>query len=437
MIMDQSQLTSQNQPEFLTRSPQMNAVIREAQSILDGGGDPEALGRKIQELDMFLVQFTHVFNQESRFEEETEEFLTEADIIEESLEKIREHVREIKKFFEAQDEVHLETGIEGCIEIFEKLFGSIDRLKARERKRHIYCRSPYVNEVMRVADCVMRGTLPPDALDERITLLIGVQERLYKNFEFIEPAEEERLVFEDNRDAILDNLEELLDGLYEATNYFQDSNVAHLEDGLDRACKAGDFLMEIEDKMRAAREAPQVKLCFKCGADNPKDVKFCIKCNYRFPVIAGQEESTLDLRAEESGVKQTGHIMTENTLRLSRAVEDVQAKRIQMDEFLDTLAWFNEILENTKIEAGKIKEPDSWGTQEAKEFFENFKTTFKAGIQEIETGLGELRTYTETSYAGILDTGLERILSGTDKLCQVQAIADQIAAMADQPPPQE
>ncbi|MFP4498081.1 MAG: hypothetical protein ACLFQV_07710, partial [Vulcanimicrobiota bacterium] len=296
----------------LTRSPQMNAVIKEANKVLEGTGELDLLDLRIHEVEMLIDQMEQFFKYESRFQEKTNVFLKESEVIEYNFERVRRYLDRMKKYFDSPKTRYIEEGLKGCRKGFKRLFEAFDNLKAIEEKRKKYSKSPYLNEIYRVATAVLKGTLTVDTFRERIDGLIRFEENFFINFQNFQPTEDERLVFEENHDEIMENIQNLIDGLKQARVYLSDSNPDHIHNGLEKARKAANYMAEFEQKLKEAREAPKVKYCFKCGAQNPRTVKYCVKCNFNFPPLQMKDESTIDVRLEEGGIKETGHVMTEN-----------------------------------------------------------------------------------------------------------------------------
>lgn len=433
--MDKIDNTQFAQAKGVTRSPQMNAVIEEAEKVLDGIGSIDALREKVTFLEQLITQMQQVYNYEIKFQEKTEEFLKESYIIESSFQDLQKNVERIKKYFTKPKEAYLEEGVQGCIDDFHQLFESFDRLKEQEKKRKIYSRSPFLNEVMRVADCVLRGTLPPETLKERLDNLIRIQDQFYQNFDNMSPTEAERLIFEENRDKIKKSMKDMLEGLHEAKLYFKDFDPEHVERGMEKANEAADYLVDMEEKLKRAKEAPRVKYCFKCGAENPLSVKYCVNCNFNFPPLQMKEESTIDVKLEEGGIRQTGHVMTENIVKLATAVENIKLNKISIEDYQETLDWFGDLLERTKEGAKKIKEPQNVEDPESLEAFENFKETFYQGIEDMEEGLQRLRIYVQSKNPNLLETGMERVMMGGDRLYHVHMTAEQLKALAQEQQP--
>lgn len=431
--MEKENLSFNEGSAVVSRMPLLHAFVKEALKLSGDEWDQDTFGDSLRDLEAFSIQMRLVYGRESRFEEKTPEFLRESAVIEENFRRLEAEFAQLKTFFDSQEKTLVEEGTGAIVMIFEDLFAAFDRLKEKELKREVFSRSPFLNEVMRVADCVMRGTLPADALRDRLEVFIKIQEGFYRGFDSLQPSGDEQRVFEENRDAMKKALQEMLDGLYEARLYFQDSNEAHLEDGLEKSHKAADFLADMEEKLNACRDAPKVKLCFKCGAENPRTVKYCVKCSYNFPPLQSDEESTFDVRVEEAGVRQTGHVMTENLMKLSRAVEDVKTEKIDVKEFLETVEWYSQMLESTRAEAEKTKEPENLDTPEAREMFEAFRQTFMNGLADIGEGLALLRSFADTGNPDSLDGGIELVLTGGDQLFHVQMMSEQMKALAEQP----
>jgi len=416
----------------LTRSPQMNRVIEQAEKLLDGMGNPDDLYNKLIELDQAVNYLIQVFRNESKFQEKTDFFKSESKIIKTNFEKLKHGIHRIFKYFKKPENRYIEEGVEEGIKAFDELFASFDRLKEEEQKRAVYSQSPYMNEVIRVAKCVKKGTLPDEALKERLELFLQIQLNLQANIENMHPTQDERPIFEENRDRVEESINQIIEGLKLAKTYFITHMFENVEAGLEKARVAVDFLMEFEQKLKEAREAPKVKYCFKCGAENPRSARYCINCNYNFPPLQMEEESTFDVRLEEGGIKQTGHIMTENLMKLYGAVDKIKTGSITMEEYLERVNWFRDLTLKAREDEKKIQPPQNHENPEAQEAFEQFKENFHIGMMDVEDGVKRLLMYAELRDPNLLETGMESILRGGDRLYQVKLAGDQIKIAMEQ-----
>ncbi len=415
----------------LTRSPQMNDVIKEANGILDGTGNIQLLHNSIMDLELQIRQLDMAFQIESKFQEDTQFFKNESNIIRESFEKLKKGIHLIQKYFENADKKTLEEGITICIESYDDLFASFDRLKKEDEKRTVWSESPYLNEICRVADCVKRGTLPKERLKDRLELFLQIQHRFMMDFDNMKPTIDERPIVDEMKEEVKRKLTQVLESLNLAMTYFQNHNFENVDIGLEQARGAVDYLLEFERKLKTAREAPKIKFCFKCGTENKRANKFCVKCNFKFPPLQMEEEYTMDISVDEGGLKQTGHILTENVMKLNNAVEKVKSGEITFDEYLDTVSWFDELLRTGREEQAKITVPEGMDS-DTMEAFEQFKETFELGMADMEDGIRRLRIFAETDDQNLLDTGMEMILRGGDRLYQVQMTANQLKLAMEQ-----
>lgn len=430
--MDKYAIEEQSKTDHeLTRSPQMNDVIKEATGILDGAGDVNLLQSSLVELEQQIKQLDMAFRYESNFQETTDFFKEESAIIKDSFVKLEDGIKQIHKYFEDADKKTLEEGVAICIESYDELFASFDRLKKEDEKRTVWSESPYLNEICRVADCVKRKTLPPERLRERLETFLQIQNRFMMDFGNMKPTIDERPIVEEMKDEVNNKLNEVLEGLMLAMTYFQNNNFENVDMGLEQAKTAVDFLMDFEKKLKDAREAPKIKFCFKCGTENDRQNKFCVKCNFKFPPLQMEAESTMDISIDEEGIRQTEHVLTENVVKLYDVVEKAKSRSISTDEYLETICWFEDLLRKGREEQAKITVPEEMDA-EMMEAFEKFRETFELGMADMEAGIKTLRVFVETIDHNLLDTGMEMILRGGDRLYQVQLTADQMRMSIEQ-----
>ena len=431
-IMDKYAMADQSKTDNdLTRSPQMNDVIKEANGVLDGTGNVQSLQNSIIDLELQIKQLDMAYQYESKFQEQSDLFNRESVIIRENFVKLKTGINLIHKYFEDADKKTLEEGITICIESYDELFGSFDRLKKEDEKRTVWSESPYLNEICRVADCVKRGTLPRERMKDRIETFLQIQHRFMMDFDNMNPTIDERPIVDEMKDEVKVKLNEVQQGLQLALSYFQNNNFENVDAGLEQARVAVDFLLDFEKRLKTAREAPKIKFCFKCGTENKRHNKFCVKCNFKFPPLQMEEESTMDIRVDEGGIKQTEHVLTENVVKLNNAVEKAKDGEISMEEYMETIFWFEDLLRKGREEQAKIVVPDDMD-QETMEAFEQFRETFELGMGDMEDGIKRLQVFAETNDHNLLDTGMEMILRGGDRLYQVQMTANQLKLAMEQ-----
>jgi hypothetical protein len=410
----------------LTRSPHMNKVVELADKVLKGVGNKAPLQTAVQELDQVIRQLQKIFQYEARYQEQTEFFKKESEIIENCFRKAKDGAYRIGKYFKNPENRYIEEGLAECTKAFIDLFASFDRLKDEESKRVQLSKSPYLSEIMRVANLVKDSKLPAELLKERIEMFLAVQTNFVNNLEYMVPAMDERFLFEENKQMLKDKFNEVIQGLNLAKTYFLTHQFSAVTDGLAKADKAIDFIVDFETKLKEIREAPKVKSCFKCGAENPRTVKFCVRCNFNFPPLQMEEESTLDVRLEEGGIQQTDHVMTENLMKLYEAVDGMKTGSISMDKYIKVVEWFLNIINKAREEQRKIPAPpDDQYNPDTQETFEMFKEVFEMGMQDIEDGINLLMLYPENRNPDLLETGMETVMRGGDRLFQIKIVGEQ------------
>ncbi|MCD4782368.1 MAG: hypothetical protein K8T10_00915 [Candidatus Eremiobacteraeota bacterium] len=410
----------------------MNRVIEQAEKILEGVGNPDELHSKLIELDRAVNYLMQVFKQESKFQEKTDFFNKESDILKTKFEKLKHGIKRIFKYFKKPENRYIVEGVDKSIKAFEDLFASFDRLKEEESRRKVYSESPYLNDVIRISRCVKKGTLPAEVFKERLEMFLNIQLNLQANIENLHPTQDERPIFEENKEKVEENIKRAIEGLKLAKTYFITHMFESVEAGLEKARVAIDFLMKFEKKLKEAREAPKVKYCFRCSTENPRSVRFCINCNYNFPPLQMEEESTFDVRLEEGGIKQIGHVMTQNLMKLYEVVDKMKTRSISVEKYLETVNWFKGLMLKAREDEKKIQPPETKGDSEAQEAFEQFKENFDIGMKDVEDGVNRLLIFAETEDPNLLETGMESILRGGDRLYQVKMIGDQVKMAMEQ-----
>lgn len=419
----------------LTRSPQFNEVIQLGRDVIDGVGNAADFKKSLKKLNYLRRDMRRLLRYGFKFQEKTPLLLSESAKIEENLKKLKEGIEETYRYFKNNDTRHILRGFKICRTTFEALFHSFDALKEEEEKRTPFSESPYQDELMRVGYGVMKGKIKPEAFRERLEMMKVFVKNFYDHFDTMEPNSYEREYYEQNMSAIKNALKAYRKALDEASYYFKDGDLYHIEKGLKMSKEASDELIIHQKELTKASEGPKVKICFRCGYENNMTSKFCTSCNAVLHVFGPELESTIELQMDREGtVKDFRHIRTQYTEKLVEAVSKVKEGSISNDAFAAILTELEQKALHAQREKAMLRVPEELLQADNAEFFEGVEQMMNTGIEEILEGIELLRRFLADRDETHLSFGLDTALSGTDKLYQVKLLSDEIRKHADKTP---
>jgi hypothetical protein len=414
-----------------TRAPQLNEVILLAKGISEGTADEREFKGSLKELNSFRRLLRRVLKSEVKFYEKSPVLDREVPAMEKALDRLKKGTEEVYRYFSDREKTHIAEGLKICRKSFEAFFSSIDALNESE-KGVTYSDSPYQNELMRVGYGVLKGTLKPHALKERLDEMLGMVKAFCQNFDSLEPSAPEREIFLEKRHSIKSALHRYQKSLHEVSRYFDDHDMCHIEKGLKASMEAADALMELQRELIKVSEGPRSKLCFRCGKENEIIAKYCVHCNASFPSYEMGEKTSMEFRMDTCGqVEAVSHARTELSLKLIDGVSKVREGSISREHFERLLNEMEQKALHARKEKGRLRLPGEIreaGETSDREFFEAMEELMVGGIEDIVEGLGRMKLYASGSDETSLTIGLERALNGADKLSHVQRLTEQLKA---------
>jgi len=404
-----------------TRSAGLNEVIRHASEVMEGKGSEGALRKSLDDLTALRRQIRGMIRRELPFQEKSSSAARESKALEGHLERLREGIDELYRFFKDGRKEHLGKGMETCRHAVEHLFAIFDHLKAEEEKRPLYSELPYQNELMRTGHGVITGTISPSALRERVEGMKMMVRGFYEHFDSLAPHPREREYFDEHRGSVKKALKKYLEGLDEMALYFSDNKQEHVRKGMEMTREASEKVLELQRGLEKAGQGPVSKLCFKCGRENEAPARHCIHCSAVFPSFDGSPPPGVDLRMDREGnVKAARHIETELTRKISSAAASVRDGSMAGEKFgalLDELEKKARQSLKDKERLGRAQE--LFGDLPSADVLVEIDDMMAAGFADVLEGIEQMRRYLGSGDESHLAFGLESVLTGTDRLAHV------------------
>ncbi|MHB2018805.1 MAG: hypothetical protein ACYCW6_17790, partial [Candidatus Xenobia bacterium] len=178
--------------------------------------------------------------------------------------------------------------------------------------------------------------------------------------------------------------------------FFEGRVVENLQRGLELVLKASTEQQTAHQKLLDQMEKQGKVSCIKCGHPSSPGRLRCERCGTPLP-LAPPGTPTSVLGGQQEGVEvQTAEadqpIVTENLRRLYDAVNRVAEGSLSVEKYLETVQWFEELVETQLSNIGPIRAPaDMEGADVAKaqEHFDSFKESVREAISELRAYSGD------------------------------------------------
>jgi len=410
-------------PFELSRSPYFNDLIRVARLAAEEPAHQEVHARDLAENLRVMAEFSEVLAQRfaaaMKIRPRTPLTRSAPPRVEKALVELKEALRDLQQWLKDRDPGRLPRGCARGREAIEVLFGVFEEMRLEEESFPTFSRSPYVQELVRVAVGVAKGEFAPETLRERVDWMRGHYAAFRKDFASwstapCENEEVERLL--PLAGKALDRMGAALD---EMSRYFKDRNRDHLKVGCEALLQAAEVLVSAQqDLLKAA--LPQGAACPRCGTANPPGTRTCSKCNATLPEIAGLPNQTIEVR--EAG---QGRPAFTNMVRLESTVEAYLQGSLDRNELRTQVEWFAQKARSGRKDFEALRTPENLPSQTMRELAAATRDLMDRGTRSVVQGVELLEKHLTSLEREHLDRGMDRIRTGADLILQAQEKASQ------------
>jgi hypothetical protein len=415
-----------------TDSPCLNELLKATKRFYDEANYPEAhlpeIREKLQAMQQLAKQLTETFSSIRLLQENTPAIKEFDAIIEDNLTLLSLGLLKFEEILSTKDKEQLLDLVELTKRTAYRLFSGFECLRIEEQKQEIYSPSPYFHELIRIAKGVIRGDFPPQALQERLQWTMGFWERIYRDFTINKTQRLDNQEISLKLPALQEAYKACGEGLRCMASYFNDGDVAHLEEGITVVKSSSDLLIEHFMVIQQALVTPTTKPCLHCSAPNVLDAKHCVKCSALMPHYTGvtEQKTTLDLRMGESVMPLNNRPIAMHILKLIELVELFKSESGDPQELKAYLEWLWGKIQEGKVELEKMNVPPGVTDEEDRSLLLRSREVLAIGIQKMESAIIEMGKFLEDGSPEHLTGGLELALAGNDHIAEVQEIGAQI-----------
>ncbi len=410
-------------PFELSRSPYFNDLIRVAAQAAADPAHLEVHARDLAERLKFMAEFSEVLAQRfagtMKVRPRTPLTRSAPPRVEKALMELKEALRDLQQWLKDHESARLPRGCSRGREAIEVLFGVFEEMRLEEESFPVFSRSPYVQELVRVAMGVAKGEFAPEALKERVDWMRTHYAEFRKDFAAWSSAPRENEEVERLLPLAAKALDRMGAALEEMARYFKDRNRDHLKVGCEALLQAGEVLVAVQQDLIQV-SVPQGAACPRCGSANPAGARTCARCSATLPEIAGLPNQTMEVRETAPGRPAYANLM-----RLESAVEGYTQGTVDKDELRRQVEWFAQKARAGRKQFEALRVPEGFPSEAVRELAAATRDLMDRGTRAVVQGVELLERHLTDQDREHLDRGMDRIRAGADLILQGQEKATQ------------
>lgn len=429
---------SQTEGEELTRSPQVNELVKLCKALEQGKGDIEAISAQVDVLYDVHEAMSAAYEVLAPTQPRTENFKEMQKKLPAALDELKEGLDEMSLYLEDEDMEHVHIGLDTVKKSMEEILNCCDVLKKEEEDVEIFSYSPPVNELIRIGKGVVAGEFEPPYFYRRYLVVEEIYQRTFENMTKLSKAEPDTKAMEQQVPVILKSLELFREGLDDLKEYFEyvedklTSKEVEGESEEGEAAAEEDFDIEgivgggLDKVQKASRQIYEANLALKEGIDKAveEDAK---KKEWQSKMPPGFAKSSVgggfDIKVGETPApvvpEQEQLMVPPNYKKVYDAAWAVSKKEISKEEFAKNMDWLEDIVKKNTADLPKLQKPKKI-TKEEEDLFDETKKNLELAMENTIKGLDEMRKFIEDDQIPHLENGLDVIMRCGDVLYKIQ-----------------
>lgn len=421
-----------------TRSPYLNEVIKIVKGLKAGSRKPEELAPALDTLKETIEMLAVTIDVLKESQPASENFENNFARMHELFDLVIEESDTMALYTESQDEKYLDEPLENIKKYINDIFELADDLKKVEDAQPVYSNAVAINEMLRIGYGYMDGTYSLEMLQSRFDIVAEEFEESYTQMVAMENAPKDTEAFAEEYPNIMSNLENMKKAIIALQEVLQTEAPDHevLKEQFKVVEQVSKNIFEIQQKIvkdiEKKVEEANTRVCPRCGEKTPAAKKYCVKCNAVMPplpqgfvapqgdlnVVAGGEE--LKSAQQEQDLKR----ISPNVLKVYEVAFKVGRKEIPMEEFLEVVNWYEDIVKTTQANLKGLEIPKGT-TEEELQLFNATQGVFMSAIDDSLKALAELHEYEKDENTDHLVQGINQLLAAEDKLFSVNMIGSE------------
>jgi len=421
--------------EELTRSPQVNELVKLCKGLEEGKGDIEAITAQVDVLYDVQEAMSAAYEVLAPTQPRTELFKEMREKLPPALDELKEGLDEMSLYLEDEDIEHVHIGLDTVKKSMDEILICCDALKKEEEDVEIFSYSPPVNELIRIGKGVISGDFEPPYFYRRYLVVEDIYKNTFENMTKLSKQEPDTKAMEEQVPVIMKALELFREGLDDLKEYFEyleeklsaeeppEESEEETEDDFDVEEIVGGGIDKVQEASKAIYDA---NVIIKEGIDQAmeEDAKKKEWQSKMPPGLAKQPVGGgLDIKvgAPAPGVpaEQEQLMIPPNYKKVYDAGWAVSKKEISKEEFSKTLDWLEDVVKKNMADLPKLQKPKKI-TKEEDELFEETKNSLTRAMENSIKGLDEMRKFNDDDDISHLENGLDVVMRCGDALYKIQ-----------------
>jgi hypothetical protein len=413
-------LGKSDDPFAPTPSPYVNAVLDEARRLAEGEAHSESeLREMLAVLSAFMGALSNSYMELKKVQDKTHVTERENASIERSFALISSLLERPPA---AKDRAAIIDFASLLRSFAVDLLSSFNALNADEQRLPQHSRAPYVNELLRIAQGVIRGDFPAEELKERLVKMVGHWEKSYEDFRVLRLGKPDSVESEEKVGDLAEQYEVMGEALRTMIGALDERNMKKLQTGMAALRNAGEIMMDFFDYIERKMQPPPHRICLRCGTENPPDAKLCSSCHFAIPDFAEKEEAPSSVSFVEGAEKGGSTIVPMNLVKLQESVLGLRDGTCTEDEFAKVLSWLEGKACEGRRQLASFEKPEAFDSPEEEEAYLRAGELLEGAALDLDEGLAELRRYLGDKNEAHLSAGLERCFRGGEKFAELHAL---------------
>lgn len=410
-------------PFELSISPVFNEVIRAAESVYEAPDDPSAkeeLSQTLRDMAEFTQYLAASFQEAIKVRPKTElsirapqEFAAELKVITNVLSSLKQNLGDNKT--EPFPQL-IDQGRKALAQMFE----IFEQMKKEEESFPVFSKSPYIQEIVRIATGVAKGQYKPEVLKDKVAWLRDRFLEFKDDFASIKDIPKENDEVEKLLPIAEQALQKMGQALDKMTRFQKKYDKNLLKEGCSELLQSSEVLIAVQERLMKASTAQPVA-CPNCGAINPGGAKKCRACNGILPTIVGLSTQTMEIKEnlplENKGPAYTYIARLEGSLNsYKRHLLDEKDLRREIDFFAQKVA-------DGLTQFGQMKKKAATQSEGQEGNYEAILSLYKdmeTGLNTLSRGVKKMQSFFDSQDDQVLDEGFDVVVAGATLMIDTQ-----------------
>ncbi|MGM9992033.1 MAG: hypothetical protein ACI376_04175 [Candidatus Bruticola sp.] len=407
----------------LSISPVFNEVIRAAEFVYEAPDDvtaKEDLLEALRNMAEFTQYLAASFQEALKVRPKTELSQRIPQEFSHELKSVTEVLSGLKTCLNDNKTDSFPSLIDQGRRALANMFEIFEQMKKEEESFPVFSKSPYIQEIVRIATGVAKGQYKPETLKDKVDWLRDRFLEFKDDFASIKEIPKEN----DDVEKLLPIAEQALQkmgaALDKMARFQRGYDKKLLKDGCSELLQSSEVLVAVQERLMKASVA-QPSACPNCSALNPGGAKKCRSCGAALPAIIGLSTQTMEVK-ERTPVESKGPAYTYIS-RLEGSINSYKRKLLDEKDLKREIDFFSKKVSDGQVQFAEMKKKTAAQPQSSTESAQTLASLYndmETGLNTLARGTAKLRSFFDSKDEQILDDGFDIIVAGATLMIETQ-----------------